>query len=1020
MDHEPASPSLSISAPGDIRISGDVVGRDKVVHGYTAEQVQGLMARLATDYQPRPFDGRCPYPGLESFSEGDAALFFGREGLVRDLVQRLDHASAVLLVGPSGSGKSSLVRAGLIPALKAGGLPGSARWRAATLTPGRAPLAALGRALPLLTGSLDSGADLIGNAGDDPTRLTRWLQAGTASDPLLRAVLVVDQFEEVFTQTTLESERLAFITQLCVAADQATESCRLVLVMRSDFVGDCARYPALNALLNGSLVQVGALSPDELVRAVVLPALQVGLRIDPDLVTQILADVRAEPGALPLLQFALRDLFDAERGLDGVPALTLAAYLRRGGLHQALRRHADAVLATLSDEQLALTRGIFRGLVSVGAEAGAPLTRRTANLTELAAHDPASAALVQRLADARLVTVADGDGEGASPAGRSVTLAHERLLEAWPWLAELVAVGRDSIRLRAALLDDAGAWSRHHREDSYLYRGARLAIARQQAADLDLPLPAEAAAFLEQAVAREARAAAAIEAARQAELDKERATSRQLRTRSRIIAAVAVLAGALAVLALGAGIVAALSSLNASRAAATAQAANTQTVAQSWAALARSGALQATALLAQGESARGFQVAAEAARFGLRVSPQGVPDVNAALYAAYLQDSSLVHELGVYPAGAGGLTNVRVVVAADLLQVAALTTDGRAELWWMSGERQAAAELVAGQFTSASFSLPGRALLAGLDVDQKVVLMDQDGQNVLTLPTTTFDPPQLHPDGAWVLTYSAGGARLWTTLGEARAELVPANGAGITTAFFSPGGDEVVLLEAPDRLEIFALDGRSRFYFAAQNGVLEQVTLSPDGSWLAYGDADGVKIITRSDNRLVSLPVTLTTALPPGHLSPVSALAITPDGQQLAVGLGDGRILIVSNTGQLLRTLNGHSAAITDLDLSADSQVLLSGSSSPDGTARLWRLDGTALAVFPPSQALLNVQQVALSASLQGHSAGPIVVVPDFGNPRVWTLYPTLEDTLAAVDRRTAARLDAAGCVVYFGQPCVP
>lgn len=363
---------------------------------------------------------------------------------------------------------------------------------------------------------------------------------------------------------------------------------------------------------------------------------------------------------------------------------------------------------------------------------------------------------------------------------------------------------------------------------------------------------------------------------------------------------------------------------------------------------------------------------------------------------------------------------MNAVIDPDYLQVAALTTDGRAELWSLNGQRLSTAERAGVQFTSASFAQLGRALVAGLDADQTVILVDQDGQTVATLPTTTFDPPQLRPDGALVLTYSAGGARLWTTLGEPRAELAAANGAVIRGAWFAPRGDEIVLLEDPDRLEIFDLDARSRFYFAAQNGVLEQVTLSPDGSWLAYGDADGVKIITRSDNRLVSLAVTLTTPLPPGHASPVSALAIAPDGQQLAVGLGDGRILIVSSTGQLLRTLSGHSAAITDLALSADSQVLLSGSQTPDGTARLWRLEGTALAVFPPGAAAQSVRQVALSSSLQGHSAGWIVVVPDFGNPRVWTLYPTLEDTLAAVDRRTGDRLDPAGCLATFNQACVP
>ena len=235
-------------------------------------------------------------------------------------------------------------------------------------------------------------------------------------------------------------------------------------------------------------------------------------------------------------------------------------------------------------------------------------------------------------------------------------------------------------------------------------------------------------------------------------------------------------------------------------------------------------------------------------------------------------------------------------------------------------------------------------------------------------------------------------------------------------------GDKLAALvqEHGAGVAIYDLEGRARFRLTAPDGGLESVTLSRDGTWLAYGDAAGVTIVTRSDNRAVSLPVTLTTPLPPGQASPVSALAITPDGRLIVAGLGDGRILIASADGELLRTLNGHTAAITDLAVSADSQVVLSGSGSPDGSARLWRLDGTALAVFASGERVQGVQRVALGADLQGHSAGSIVVVPDFGNPRAWRLYGTLEDTLAAVDRLAGGRLDAEGCLAYFDQPCVP
>ena len=161
-------------------------------------------------------------------------------------------------------------------------------------------------------------------------------------------VLFIDQFEEVFTQISKEEERVAFLNLLTHAATVENGRVIILFSMRSDFVSNCATYPQLNALLNQQFIQIGAMQPEELVSAIAQPALRVGLRIDPDLIAQIINEMKGEPGALPLMQFALKDLFDSEQEKSGVIALTLNDYLQRGGIHKALERHADDLFSKLN------------------------------------------------------------------------------------------------------------------------------------------------------------------------------------------------------------------------------------------------------------------------------------------------------------------------------------------------------------------------------------------------------------------------------------------------------------------------------------------------------------------------------------------------------------------------------------------------------------------------------------------------------------------------------------------------
>ena len=250
------------------------------------------------------------------------------------------------------------------------------------MKPGREPISTLGRAMAGLVMSTNAEDEIRLKALTDKTIFARWCEIALKDGREKRtSVLFIDQFEEVFTQISKEEERVAFLNLLTHAATVENGRVIILFSMRSDFVSNCATYPQLNALLNEQFVQIGAMQPDELVSAIAQPALRVGLRIDPDLIAQIINDMQGEPGALPLMQFALKDLFDAQQGIGGVIALTLNDYLQRGGIRKALERHADKTFAAFNTEEQELARSIFTGLIEIGR--GTQDTRRTALFAEL-------------------------------------------------------------------------------------------------------------------------------------------------------------------------------------------------------------------------------------------------------------------------------------------------------------------------------------------------------------------------------------------------------------------------------------------------------------------------------------------------------------------------------------------------------------------------------------------------------------------------------------------------------------
>lgn len=374
----------------------------------------------------RPVDNTTPpYAGLAAFQPEDADWFFGRDRILDDLIRRTSTRRFVGVFGASGVGKSSLLRAGLVPRIREGALDDEYCRSSIVITPAE----------------LDTS----------PSVLNRVIGEASSKDSL---VLVVDQFEEIFTLCPNADERTAFIGAL-LAASQTR--CRVVLGVRADFYGHCAQHPALvDALQDGQLL-VGPMGPEELRQAIMGPATKAGCTVQTALVSRLVADATGQPGVLPLLSHALLETWRRRRGTT----LTLAGYEAAGGIQHAIAQTAERTYTTLETEQRTVARQVFLRLTALGD--GTEDTKRRLATTELD-DDVNTQVVLDRLAHARLLTL-DRDG---------VEIAHEALIRSWPRLRDWLNHDRDGLRTHRQLTEAASTWDSLNRDPDALYRGSRL------------------------------------------------------------------------------------------------------------------------------------------------------------------------------------------------------------------------------------------------------------------------------------------------------------------------------------------------------------------------------------------------------------------------------------------------------------------------------------------------------------------------------------------------------------------
>lgn len=415
-----------------------------------------------------------PYVGLRPFDDGDADRFFGRERLVGELADRLagdgPTSRCVVVVGPSGSGKSSVVRAGLVPALRQGAVPGSEDWFVTTMVPGEDPFSALHGAL--LRVAVAPPSTLGHQLRDGPRGILRGVRhcAPSGQDQVL---LVVDQFEEVFTSPGPELAD-AFLTALAIAVEDPQSPLRVVATVRADHFHRPLAHPAFAHLAKRGTVHVTPLAGDELERAITEPAHALGVRFEPGLVAHLAAQAAGRSGSLPHLQYALAELFEHRDGA----VLTRAAHDAVGGLIGALASTAEALHQDADADEQAATRRLFGRLTQPGEDTTD--LRRRVRLADLG-DDAATAAVLERYSRARLLTF---DHEAASREP-TVEVAHEALLREWPRLVRWLDEDRDVLRRAAAVASVADGWEDAGRPPSDLLRGGRL----EDAADLGATAP---------------------------------------------------------------------------------------------------------------------------------------------------------------------------------------------------------------------------------------------------------------------------------------------------------------------------------------------------------------------------------------------------------------------------------------------------------------------------------------------------------------------------------------------------
>jgi WD40 repeat protein/DNA-binding SARP family transcriptional activator len=850
---------------------------------------------------------RNPYKGLRPFEEADAPDFFGREALTEQLVARLAETRFLVVVGPSGSGKSSVVRAGLIPALRNGALPGSERWHVVELFPGAYPLEELEAAL--LRIAVNPPTSLLEQLEADERGLLRAVKRVLPGDGS-ELVLVVDQLEEVFTLVADEQRRTRLLALLEAAVRDPHARLRVVATLRADFYDRPLLYRGFAELMRDHVEAVVPLAPEEFERAISAPAERVDLTLEPGLVSEMVADVANAPGALPLLQYTLTELFEQREGR----VLTHASYRAIGGVSGALAGRADELYSGLDQVGKQAARQLFLRLVTLGE--GAEDARRRVERTELASLDvdqAAMAAAIDAFGSSRLLSF-DRDPRTGSP---TVEVAHEVLLRAWARLRGWIDAAREDVRLHRRLSAAAAEWAESGRDPSFLPRGNKLDQHASSAGTGGLALTDVERDFL----------AAGLEQKLTEERAERERVEQTLRQNRRLRVAVGIIAVALA-----ATIVAGLAAFRAQDREAEARS------------VAEAGRLGALALL-EDELDRSLLLAREG------VALHDSLETRSNLLAALLRGPAAI-----------GITRLNgdavrwLDLTADGRVLAASFADGKVILLDVRRRKQVGSPIRAAAVESGLLNVefsPDRSLLAASSLFGRVGLWDTRTQALrhrlqrpegLVCATVAFSPNGQTVAGLFVeeaaffepVPGRAVIVRWDASTGRRVGSPVQVSSRGGDFMHYTSDGERLVVVNHAAvtvvdartlrRVATLPHGGRPRFF---------SIAVSPRDPQLAAllsvreGTVEFLDLATGKRRRAVG----------ERHTEEAERIRFSPDGTTLATSAADGKVVVWDvKSGRALETFRGHTGDVEGLAFSPDSRTLYSGARS---SIIAWDLHGS-------------------------------------------------------------------------------